>query len=112
VVGVDNAAQGSVFNTAKVMARRLVSWYDGHLRNAPIRTKAVTSFTILTGADLCRQRFFEAPPRMRCGDSAERAPRCEDRVDLAPVADTWWDKERTARMALFSCSLHPIWVHQ
>ena len=104
-------------------------WYDGHLRRAPLRTKAFSSFTILTGADVFRQRFLEegpgaaspreSPPRAthRIGstlDSAGRAPRDEDSVSVAavPATDGWWDQERTARMALFSCSLHPVWVHQ
>ena len=109
-----------------VMARRLVSWYDRHLRTAPIRTKALTSFTILTGADVIRQRFFEAPriapPVHRDGivngtvngstGAAVHIPRaCEDHPVHAESAG-WWDSERTARMELFSCSLHPIWVHQ
>ena len=107
------------------MARRLVLWYDGHLRKAPLRTKAISSFTILTGADLFRQRFLEEPASPRTSsscathrsgstlDSTGRAPRYEDSVSVAavPVTD-WWDQERTARMALFSCSLHPVWVHQ
>ena len=87
-------------------ARRLVSWYDGHLRAAPIRTKVFSSFTILTGADVVRQRLFEASPGVGVGGAGNGAG-----AGAKQLAGGWWDQDRTARMALFSCSLHPLWMH-
>jgi protein Mpv17 len=91
---------------AAMAARRLVSWYDGHLRAAPIRTKVFSSFTILTGADVVRQRLFEASPGVGVGGGGNGAG-----AGAKQLAGGWWDQDRTARMALFSCSLHPLWMH-
>ena len=82
--------------------RRAVTWYDGRLKAAPLRTKIFTSFTILTSADILRQAFFEAPSSPAAGAT------CTQQQGLLWG---WWETERTARMAIFSCSLHPVWIH-
>ena len=106
--------------------RRAVTWYDGRLKAAPLRTKIFTSFTILTSADILRQAFFEAPALQEHWDT-DRPPQLhrgfwwalkagpiwwDERFGwTAPPLFPWWDGERTARMAIFSCSLHPVWIH-
>jgi hypothetical protein len=81
-------------------------WVHYILQNAaetaPLRTKVITSFTILTSADVIRQACFEDHPA---------APAERPSPQWAPRGPDWWDTERTARMALFSCTLHPFWIH-
>lgn len=92
------------------MARRLYKWYDGALRTAPLRTKVATSFTILTSADVIRQAFFENPPPSQRATTAD-SDDIRGGTPAALAAPDWWDTDRTARMALFSCTLHPVWIH-
>lgn len=66
-------------------ARRLVVRYDAALTATPIRTKVATSFSILTGADVVRQLAVERRPTL--------------------------DAARTARMAAWGATVHPIWIH-
>jgi protein Mpv17 len=75
--------------------RLLAGLYEKALQEAPLRTKILTSGTILTSADLVRQLFFEEP---RQDISKPDAP------------PTNFDAERTARMALFGLTIHPLWI--
>jgi len=65
------------------MASRLISWYSRHLHAAPLRTKVLSSLVILTAADVSRQT----------------------------IEGGGIDGKRTARMALFASSVHPVWIH-
>ncbi|GAB5371333.1 hypothetical protein AAMO2058_001570600 [Amorphochlora amoebiformis] len=77
--------------------RRLISAYDRSLNIRPIRTKIATSFTILTAADILRQ-FLES--RNTLEPTKNRSS-----------AVSWWDPERTSRMAAWGLTAHPITIH-
>jgi protein Mpv17 len=77
--------------------KKLLGMYERALQEAPLRTKMLTSGTILTSADVSRQLLFEEPV---------------NQIDSqgAPQPTRTYDVERTGRMALFGLTIHPIWV--
>ena len=74
---------------ARASITRAFRWYEGHLHTSPLRTKSITSFVILSCADCLRQHL--------------------ERQEAVTQEDPW-DWARTARMAVFGGTAHPVWV--
>lgn len=75
-----------------MLLRRAAQRYDAALNARPIRTKIATSFTMISLGDVLRQTALERAPA-----EDQRAAR--------------WDPQRTARMAAFGLTVHPVWAH-
>jgi hypothetical protein len=67
------------------MLRRAIRSYDRALNARPLRTKIMTSLSMISAGDVLRQTAFERRRE--------------------------WDGARTARMATFGLTVHPIWAH-
>ena len=92
--------------------RRGIAWYDGHLKAAPIKTKILTSVSILSVADVIRQGVDQ---RRRAASTATAAtnpaPMAQGRGSLPLSGPEGWDCARTARMSLWGCTGHPLVIH-
>jgi hypothetical protein len=95
--------------------QRGIAWYDSCLKAAPIKTKIVTSVSILTVADVIRQGFERRSCALTASPAEYKAPppppspprELPDVVHL----EVGWDYQRTLRMSLWGCTGHPLVIH-
>jgi hypothetical protein len=90
--------------------QRGIAWYDSCLKAAPIKTKIVTSVSILTVADVMRQGLERQSRDLHASPVAPTAAPPSREVPAAH-RDGGWDCQRTLRMSLWGCTGHPLVIH-